>query len=310
MERSTRSWIVVSVASVAAIVTLAVLKRGNPVEHGPLSRPTAEARLAPSKSAVEIAETASSSFSCGGQRLDIVTNGSVEPVCMGALVTKHNGSVRSHQIATLTAPRRWLRVEAAGGTILSAAWGSDLRPDFQCQAAECKGISISRRDARGARVMTFERTSLMQASSGGMQSIQQSVQLSGRFDIPAEQLSELACADQGVSIVTSDSSSQTFCPHGGAGFEMNDDGTRRYRFTSLDGESILVATDRNQQVSQVQYEGEVSLACRSAECANVRISAIGTEGAQRFTFSGTTLIETQSGQSNAVLNGSLVLPPL
>jgi hypothetical protein len=229
---------------------------------------------------------------------------------MGALVTKHNGSVRSHQIATLTAPQRWLRVEVAGGAILSAAWGSDLRPDFHCQATECKGIAISRRDAQGARVMTFERTQLMRIHSGGMQSIQESVQLSGRFDIPPEQLSELTCADQGVSIVTSDSSSQIFCPQGGAGFEMSDDGAKRYRFTSLDGESILVATDRNQQVRQVQYQGEVSLACRSAECGNVRISAIGSEGAHRFTFSGTTLIETQSGQSNAVLNGSLILPPL
>jgi hypothetical protein len=143
-----------------------------------------------------------------------------------------------------------------------------------------------------------------------MPPVQESLQLSGRFEIPPEQLSELACAGQGVSIVTSDSSSQTFCPQGGAGFEIGDDGAKRYRFTSLDGESILVATDENQQIRQVQYEGEVSLACRSAECSSVRISAADAEGAHRFTFSGTTLIETESGQSNAVLNGSLILPPL
>jgi len=159
-------------------------------------------------------------------------------------------------------------------------------------------------------VMAFERTPMTRTDSGGIPSAQQSLQLSGRFEIPPEQLSELACTDQGVSIVTSDSSSQTFCPRGGAGFEIADDGTRRYRFTSLDGESIVVATDRNQQIRQVRYEGEISLACRSVDCGSVRMSAADAAGARRFTFSGTTLIETESGQSNAVLNGSLILPPL
>lgn len=288
-----------------AIIALVVLKRGNSVEQEAPDPPAVEVRHERSNPASEIATATPTSFSCSGQQLDIVMDGDVEPVCMGALVTKHNGSVRSHQVASLTAPRRWLRVEVAGGDILSAAWGSELRPDFQCQAAECEGITIGRRDAYGVRVMTLEQTPLMRAHSNDG-----SMQLTGRFDIPPEALSELACADQGVSIVTSDSSSQTFCPGGGAGFEINDDGTRRYRFTSLDGESILIATDQNQQIRRVQYQGEVSLACRSIECGSVRISAADASGARRFTFSGATLIEIESGQSNAVLNGSLILPPL
>jgi hypothetical protein len=305
VRRSTRTWVVLSLLGTTAIIALVVLKRGNSVEPDALNPPAVEVRHEQSKRASEIATPTPTSFSCSGQRLDIVMDGDVEPVCMGALVTKHNGSVRSHQVASLTAPQRWLRVEVAGGDILSVAWGSELRPDFQCQAAECEGITIGRRDAQGVRVMTLEQTSL-----NGTPPVQGSVQLSGRLEIPPEPLSELACADQGVSIVTSDSSSQTFCPGGGAGFEINDDGTKRYRFTSLDGESILVATDQNQQVRQVQYQGEISLACRSVECGSVRISAADASGARRFTFSGATLIEIESGQSNAVLNGSLILPPL
>jgi hypothetical protein len=310
VQRSTRTWVVLSLLGTTAIIALVVLKHGNSVEQDALNPPAVEARHEQSKPASEIATATPTSFSCSGHRLDVVTNDNVEPVCMGALVTKHNGSVRSHQVASLTAPQRWLRVEVAGGDILSAAWGGELRPDFQCQAAECEGITISRRDAQGVRVMTLEQTPLMRAHSNGTPPVQGSVQLSGRFEIPPEPLSALACADQGVSIVTSDSSSQTFCPGGGAGFEINDDGTKRYRFTSLDGESILVATDQNQQVRQVQYQGEVSLACRSVECGSVRISAADASGARRFTFAGATLIEIESGQSNAVLNGSLILPPL
>ena len=310
MERSTRAWVAPLLLGAALIIALAFLKPGNSAEQAPLSQPTVESRQEQSKPAPVTAMAASSSPSCREQKLEIAMNDDVESVCIGTLITKHNGSVRSHQVATLAVPQRWLRVEVAGGAILSAAWGSELRPDFQCRAAECKGITISRRDAQGARVMTLERTPLQRTRANGMSSSQESLQLSGRVEIPAEPLPELACADQGVSIVTSDSSSQTFCPQGGAGFEIGDDGSKRYRFTSLDGESILVATDQLQQVRQVQYEGEVSLACRSVDCGSVRISAAGADGARRFTFSGTTLIVAESGQSNAVLNGSLVLPPL
>lgn len=310
MNGPTRIWIVLLLLAGAAIVTLAVLKHSDPTERYVLSASVTERRHEQGELAPEIIQAPKSSHSCAGQQLEVTVNGNIESLCMGAVITKHNGSVRSHQVATLTAPQRWLRVEFAGGTILSAAWGNELQPEFHCQAAECNGVAISKRDARGARVMALDRTSLMQTPSNGMPSAQQSLQLSGRVEIPAEELSEPACVDQGVSIVTSDSSSQTFCPQGGAGFEIADDGTKRYRFTSLDGESILVATDRNQQIGQVRYEGEGSLACRSSECGSVRISVADANGARRFTFSGTTLIDTESGQSNAVLNGSLILPPL
>lgn len=289
----------------AVIVALAVMKHGKRADPQALDQPAVELRDKQTEPSAEIVQAAKPPLSCPGQQLEVALNGTIELACMGALITKHNGSVRSHQVPTLTAPQRWLRVEVAGGAILSAAWGSDVQPEFYCQAAECKGITISRRDAQGARVMTLERTSLMR-----MHSAQESLQLNGQIEIAPEELSGPACVDQGVSIVTSDSSSQTFCPQGGAGFEIGDDGNKRYRFTSLDGESILVATDRNQRIRQVQYEGEISLACRSAECGSVRISEADAEGARRFTFAGTTLIETESGQSNAVLNGALILPPL
>lgn len=305
-----RTWIVLLLMGMAAVGVVVVVKHSDHTEQHLRAQPVAELSHESISPARAVATADTVSMSCSGQRLEVTEDADTESVCMGTLVTKHNGSVRSHEVTSLTAPQRWLRVEAAGGTILSAAWGSELQPEFHCQAAECTGITISRRDASGARVMTLERARLIQTQSNGAPSAQASLQLSGQVEIPADALPELACADQGVSIVTSDSSSQTFCPQGGAGFEIGDDGTKRYRFTSLDGESILVATDPNLQVRQVQYEGEASLACRSSECGSVRISVADADGARRFTFAGTTLLDTDNGQSNAVLNGSLILPPL
>lgn len=319
MDRFKRTWMMPVLVVTATIAALAVMTRGDDTERPPLDLSAVE-QIEPAsheiadeiagEHAPEIDATRQSSGSCRGQQLQVVLDGKIESACMGAIVTKYNGSVRSHQAATLSTPPRWLRVEFAGGTILSAAWGSEVRPDFHCQAAGCKGITIAKPDARGARMMTFERAALMRTGSNGMQSTQDSLQLSGQLEIAPEALSEQACADQGVSIVTSDSSSQTFCPRGGAGFEIADDGSKRYRFTSLDGESILVATVGDHEIGQVQYQGEVSLACRSFECGSVRISMADAAGARRFTFSGTTLIDTNGGQSNAVLNGSLLLPPM
>lgn len=316
MERRTRTWIVPVLLGTAMLIALVVMNRedgGEPRSLAPAMLESRHDRMEPvNERAEEQVEMARSVPSCRENRLEVGQfegreHVKAEPVCLGTITTKYNGSVRLHQVATLETPRRWLRVEVAGGTILSAGWGSDLRPDFYCQGVECKGIVISRRDARGARVMTFERTRLMAISSN---EIRASLQLHGSLTIPPEQLPEFACAGQGVSIVTSDSASQTFCPLGGAGFEVADDGTKRYRFTSLDGESIVVATDQDQRIRQVLFEGEVLLACRSFGCGSVRISSADAGGARRFTFAGTTLLEADSGQSNAVLNGSLILPPL
>lgn len=318
MARSTRTWIVAGLTAAAVIVAIVVHQLGDSGERQPLAQPAPGVHQERSVVTDEVADgapdeltaSAQSSPPCAGQQLEVTLNDSTESVCMGTLVTRYNGSVRSHEVPAFTTPRRWLRVEAAGNDILSVGWGTDERPEFYCQAADCKGITIGRRDVRGARVMTFERTSLALAGSKAAPSRPGALQLTGKIEIPPEQLPAFACAGQGVSIVTSDSSSQTFCPAGGAGFEIADDGTKRYRFTSLDGESLVVATDRDQRVRQVQFEGEVSLACRYSECGSVRISAADAQGARRFSFAGTTLIDTESGQSNAVLNGSLILPPL
>jgi hypothetical protein len=312
MDRSRRMWMVPLLVGAAAITALAVMRRGEEVAQSLMERPAVAVHHEHSAPLMpDVVEAPAAPVSCPGQQLELGLKDHIETVCIGTPVTKQNGSVRSHQVQTLEAPQRWLRVEVAGSTVLSAAWGGSSQPDFYCRAGDCKGILISRRDAQGVRVMILERASLRRLHADGTPSAEAPLLLSGRVEVPPEEpLPALACTDQGVSIVTSDGSSQSFCPKGGAGFEMGEDGNKRYRFTSLDGESILVGVDQSHQIKHVAYEGEVSLACRAFECGSVQISAPDTAGARRFTFTGATLIETSRGESNAVLSGSLILPPL
>jgi hypothetical protein len=312
MDRSKQIWIAPLLLGAVTITALAFLMRGEEVEQPLVERPAVAVPHEQSEPVIpDVVEAPAAPVSCPGQQLELGLKGQIEIVCMGTLVTKQNGSVRSHQVHTLVAPQRWLRVEVAGSTILSAAWGGSSRPDFYCRAGDCKGIAVGRRDAQGVRVMTLERASLRRIHADGRPSAEAPLLLSGRLEIPPEEpLPALACTGQGLSIVTSDGSSQSFCPKGGAGFEIGDDGNRRYRFSSLDGESILVGVDQNHQVERVEYDGEVSLACRAFECGSVQISTPDSAGARRFTFAGVTLVETSRGESNAVLSGSLILPPL
>ena len=120
----------------------------------------------------------------------------------------------------------------------------------------------------------------------------------------------LACTDQGVSITSADGSAASFCPKGGAGFEIGANGGRVYRFSSLEGESVLVGVARDQQVHRVEYLGESSHVCVEEACANVRVSGLDASGARTVTFTGTTLVETSQGNGNTTLNGTLKVPPL
>jgi hypothetical protein len=232
---------------------------------------------------------------CPDPQLTITMTGSPRKACVGTLDVTQNGSVRSYRVTTIDEPRQTLRIDAAGTMVIAAQLG-----DFECREAACMGISISRHDVQGIRTITLSSAILKHGADA--------TTIDGKLrTLPEEQV--MPCEGQGVSVVTSDSSTSSFCPQGGAGFEIGNDGARTYRFTNLDGESILVAVDDAERVKRVTYEGESTLACTGAACS-VRISAPDSAGARTFTFGGTTVIDTTSGQRNAVLNGTLVLPPL
>lgn len=242
----------------------------------------------------------SSAQTCDGPKLDFVFAGARESPCIGPLSTIQNGSVRTYRVDTRNSTFQSLRIDAIGTRVLRVAVG-----DFLCKESSCKGVSIGRHDVHGIRVIRLQEAPLTSADSN------ESLLVSGELRTrPENEVAAASCPGQGVSVVTSDSSTSWFCPNGGAGFELGDDSVKTYRFTNLDGVSILVALDDQQRLKQVRWEGDETLACRSGDCGGMRVSAPGADGERKFTFAGTTLIETSSGQRNAVLNGTLIVPPL
>jgi hypothetical protein len=245
-------------------------------------------------------------MTCQQRQIELTLGGQKQSVCVGDVSSVQNGSVRRYQVDAVDSSQRWLRIEAVGSTVLSAALGLGVSKQFQCRESDCAQIAIGRRDVQGVRVISLRAASLSSVSGN-----EENAVVSGELSTsPEDRLPGLACTDQGLNITTSDSSSFSFCPKGGAGFELGSDGNKTYQFTSLDGESIRVAVDQNERVKQVVFQGDSTLACKSAACGIVRLSAVDRAGERTFTFAGTTLIETSKADRNAVLNGTLILPAL
>jgi len=246
---------------------------------------------------------------CAGQRVRVVIGGDEQDACFGETRTVQNGSVRLYEVEAMQGAQYSLRIEALGSAVLSAALrgGASLR--FRCEKGDCRGIVIGRHDVEGVRTIALNNAALSEVRADGSPSPRAVATLTGELrTVPEDRLPALACAGQGVSVVTSDGSASTFCPNGGAGFEIGADGHRRYRFTNLDGASILIGVDDDHHARRVEYEGEEVLVCAAA--CRVRVSRYSAAGERTFTFEGTTLLEATMGQRNAVLNGTLIVPSL
>jgi hypothetical protein len=247
---------------------------------------------------------------CAGEKLAVSERGRGSQFCVEAVDVDQNGSVRSYRAVLGKSTSRSLRIDAIGSRVLAAAIEGAGSTDLRCSEAACAGIRIGVRDVEGARLIHLERVKLQPQFSVGS-AVDGGVEINGQLRTPPEdRLAGLACTDQGVTIVTSESASTSFCPHGGAGFELASDGTKSYKFTNLDGESIRVAVDEAERVRRVEYQADATLVCRSPACASVRISQPGSSGERTFTFFGTTLTEVSRAESNAVMSGTLILPPL
>jgi hypothetical protein len=301
----------VAVGIVGIVGLLALNRREDESLGAVASRPaTVVTPDASPRSSVETPNTREDEAACAGQTLHVRLDNSTHDLCVSDTRADQNGAIRTWRVDSIDGTGRWLRIDTAGGKVLSATLGGGISAQFQCKDDACSGITIGRHDVQGVRTISLEEAPLKRAGLDSAAAGSELARVSGTLKtLPQEQMASLACAGEGVSIVTSDSSSQAFCPKGGAGFEIADNGHRTYRFTNLDGASILVVVDQSENVREVRFEGDDRLSCRGAACG-VRISAPTAQGERFFEFAGTTLIENRRGESNAVVNGTLVLPAL
>jgi hypothetical protein len=241
---------------------------------------------------------------CEGQTLALTLINARSTLCLGSPTAVQNGSVRSYRFQTTSGPTRSLRIDAVGTRIFAAYLSADPLPHLQCRPQSCLNISIGKRNPDGVRTISFRQVVFAAAS-------EETAIVNGDIQTAAEDRSAgTACNDEGVSLIAADGSTTPFCSKGGVGFEIGDDGNTTYRFTNLDNESLLVVLSSNQQVQRVALDGESSLVCRGADCRQVQVSKPNAAGERTFTFSGTSLVDARSGESNVVLNGTLVVPPL
>jgi hypothetical protein len=295
--------IAVIAAVIVCLLALAFWRHGGPeisIEKNtspPISSvvPMSRAEMSP----LAVSAQRSSIPSCDRPSLELTLNEAREILCLGSIATTQNGSVRSYELHSVSGAPRSLRIDASGTLVVAAFLTTDSTPLLSCRADACKGIVISKRDAKGSRTISLKQAVLTE-TAGGLAT------LSGIIEASAENLPPtLACNDQSLSMIASDGSTIAFCPKGGVGFEIGNDGSTTYRFTSLDNESLLVVVNPTREVQRVVFEGEHSLACQGRDCRQLQIS-----DGRVFHFAGTSLIDTQSGESTTVLDGTLIAPPL
>lgn len=304
------AWFVLLLAIAVAVALY--LRQGVIDRPKPLSVPSSgESRVPPVIASGSHDEpTADGQAPCREQQIELTLGDQTRTMCVGATRTIQNGSVREYRVESVGTPAQSLRVQTSGKTVLAVSLATGSAREFRCAGNDCVGVEIGPRDSTGARTITLEKLLLTAGSSADEADPENRVLVSGTLKtLPEDRIAGLACTEQGVSIITSDGSSGTFCPRGGAGFEIGDDGRRTYRFTSLEGETILVAVDESHRVLKVEYQGDNTLACGAAAC-RTHVSEPTTAGERVFTFSGATLLDTSGDARNAVLNGTLIVPPL
>jgi hypothetical protein len=304
MPARLRKGLLLAFAALIAVVVGAFWRHGGnePASGAKTNRPVSGAESVSDTDVSPVAvlaERSTLSAACDGQTLELTLNDTRTTPCFSSVSTTQNGSVRSYELQTASGATRSLRIDASGAVVVAVFLKTDSTPLLRCKAENCKGVTIGKRNAEGLRTISLRQTVLTEAAGG-------SAALTGNINTPADhRTTGIACDDQGISLIAADGSITPFCAQGGVGFEIGDDGTTTYRFTNLDNESLLVVMNPSRQVQRVAFEGESSFACRGGECRQLQI-----DGEREFNFSGTTLIDIQSGDRSVVLNGTLIVPPL
>lgn len=263
--------------------------------------------LAPSKVSAISSERAANlpSALCRSQVLEVQDDASAR-YCVSEPWTEQNGGLRRYVI-DFDDSSGALQIDASGQTIQAMALRDPTAREFRCTGSECAGVTIGERDEQGRRALVLAGAALREVEASDAP---KTVRVSGHFtSVPEEELGDAACWRDELIITRENGSRTSFCPRQGAGFEIADNGERTYRFTSFDGESILVRADAGDRLRQVQYLGPVAEGCIAAACGVLTISPPGESGERQFSFQGVAVMEENGGNRTALLNGVLILPP-
>jgi hypothetical protein len=95
---------------------------------------------------------------------------------------------------------------------------------------------------------------------------------------------------------------------GGAGFEVVKDGGRKYRFDTLNGDTLTLQVARDFRLQTVELSGAGNeTACKETECSGVRRLGPGHAIEDAFNFDG-VLLTAVNGVATSTLSGRLEIP--
>jgi hypothetical protein len=272
------------------------------------ARRAAEARKVDAFSpvAADAVSEQSAAIACQEQQISISANGGLQHLCLGRTQVVQNGNVRTFRADEQGGKGQWLRVDAAGETIVSVEVNESGQGNYACKWSKCAGVSIGPHDAQGARSIVFDKARLSRMKVVVDEAVDEFVALSGKLKtVPDDQLPATTCVGQ-LLYISVGAGTIHFCPDGGTGFDIEDDGGMTYRFTNADGGSVGVRMDRGGTLRRVEFG---SFACNAPACAAVDIAPADADGRRKFAFRGTTLLERDGGAASAILNGNIVLAP-
>lgn len=306
------AWIGLGALATTAVTALALLwwqQRSEP-EDAPATPPAPRAAAVPaavamqSVAAAEAAApaavstaTAAPPAACPHQRLDLLIDGERERACVATTRSELNGSTRSHLFDPEGVSRWMLRVDAVGSQVVEVHLSTQGGEAYSCAEGDCTGLAIGKPDRWGLRSIDA-RDAALRSSAGASLLLTASLTAA-----PAEQ----ECAAASLRIVETSGSVTELCP-GSAGFELLDDGRRRYLFSDDDGRALRITVADGAAIDGVELDDGWS--CRGSACAGVSSHMHGAApgAAAVFSFAGTTLFAAPPSRRTAALDGSVALP--
>jgi hypothetical protein len=232
---------------------------------------------------------------CQHQALRLSFVQGVEVACVGPARAVQTGSMRDHVYAAEGSSRWSLRIGAAHGQVIAAVLSDGRRDRYRC--SPCSGFSIGATDRYGVRHFEVAAAGL---SDGGPSPAIVHVAATLRIEPQAPR----ACASVPLEVAEAGGTSTSFCPDGGAGFELGDDGRYRYRFDDLDGHTVSVTLDDGGGVREAQFG---ALTCTGAACIGLASRGGASADERSFDFAGVRLLD-RGGVLAATLTGRLVMP--
>ncbi|MBS0448285.1 MAG: hypothetical protein JSR59_20350 [Proteobacteria bacterium] len=224
---------------------------------------------------------------CPHESLELSSADQHEIACIGPMTATQSGSLRRYRAAAEGLSRWSLELDTAQGRVTAARIVDAGGLRFMCRP--CSGMALTRPDAHG-RYRIEIADAMLQGDAAAW-----------RLHASLQAPPGAACRTTSLAVVEQDGALIDFCADGGAGFELADDGTKRYRFDDLAGQTLTVAVDAEGAVREARLG---DLACRAAGCSGLEMHVAGE--ARTFDFSGVRF--TGAPDRSATLNGQLAVP--